>query len=124
MIPALDIYRSAKLLIDQRGTDAPTPNDSMSRANPNSRFQTEAHLMARDFRNGSTTDLRRHHQEGLLLGVKRTQSVRKRTPPLEGRLLGAERTYSMVVMPMKRMASNAPWAENRETSLTMCGIQC
>ncbi len=29
-----------------------------------------------NFRLGSGTDLRRHHQEGLLLGVKRTQSAR------------------------------------------------
>ncbi len=39
------------------------------------------------------TDLRRHHQEGLLLEVKRTKSARKRTSKLEGPLLGAERTY-------------------------------
>ena len=36
-------------------------------------------LVSLDFRCGSRSDLRRHHLEGLFLGVKQTQSVRKRT---------------------------------------------
>ncbi len=41
-------------------------------------------------RYGSGTDLRRHHQEGLLLEVKRTKSVGKRTLALECLLLGSK----------------------------------
>ncbi len=36
---------------------------------------------------GSGTDLRRHHQEGLLLGVKRTYFAKKRTSASECPLL-------------------------------------
>ncbi len=46
---------------------------------------------SREVRCGSGTDLRRHHQEGLLLAVKQTKSGAKRTLPLEGRLSGVER---------------------------------
>ncbi len=42
---------------------------------------------------GSGTDLRRHHQEGLLLGVKRTKSGKKRTCRPKCRLLGDKRTW-------------------------------
>jgi hypothetical protein len=42
---------------------------------------------------GSGTDLRRHHQEGLLLGVKRTYFAKKRTSASECRLLGDKQTY-------------------------------
>jgi hypothetical protein len=37
--------------------------------------------------------LRRHHQEGLFLGVEPTKSGRKRTSALECRLLEVDRTY-------------------------------
>ncbi len=37
--------------------------------------------------------LRRHHQEGLFLGVQPTKSGRKRTSALECQLLGVEQTY-------------------------------
>ena len=37
--------------------------------------------------------LRRHHQEGLFLGVKPTKSGRKRKSPLESLLSGVHRTY-------------------------------
>ncbi len=42
---------------------------------------------------GSGTDLRRHHQEGLLLGVKRTYFANKRTSASECRLSGVKQTY-------------------------------
>ncbi len=49
-------------------------------------------LLSLDFRCGSRTVLRRHHQEGLLLGVDRTKSARKQTWASECRLLGVHRT--------------------------------
>ncbi len=42
---------------------------------------------------GSKADLRPHHQEGLLLGVKRTKSGAKQTLPLESLLSEEERTF-------------------------------
>ena len=49
-------------------------------------------LVSFDFRCGSRTVLRRHHQEGLFLGVEPTKSGRKRKSPLECRLVGDKRT--------------------------------
>ncbi len=50
-------------------------------------------LVGLDFRCGSGTVLRRHHQEGLNLGVKPTKSGRKRTSGLKCRFPGVDRTY-------------------------------
>ncbi len=41
---------------------------------------------------GSKTDLRRHHQERLLVEVKRTKFGAKRTSAVKCRLLGVDRT--------------------------------
>ena len=50
-------------------------------------------MTADKVRFGSKADHWRHHQEGLLLGVKQTEQVEKRTSKLEGLLLEEERTY-------------------------------
>ncbi len=53
-----------------------TDRDSDDRDHPvgHETLQTPSTI---NFRFGSGTDLRRHHQEGLLLGVKQTKSVGK-----------------------------------------------
>jgi hypothetical protein len=53
---------------------------------------TSANWKAGGVRSGSTPDLRRGCQEGLLLEVKQTKTMRKRTCRLECRLLGEDQS--------------------------------
>ncbi len=69
-----------------------TDRDSDDRDHPvgHETLQTPSTI---NFRFGSKADELRHRQKGLLLGVKRTKSARKRTSALELPLLGAKQTY-------------------------------